>query len=219
MTTKVIAIDGLAGSGKGTLAKALAKHYRCQFLPTGNLYRLLARKLMERGVDIDSFVANPDRASLTNIVNSIKAEELLDTTLADEVLSKAASKIAAGRVVREVLNTFQHKWASDQRVAIIEGRDIGTVIFPNANIKFFVTADAPVRAERRTSELKKLGKAVDTDSVLADLLARDARDQGRANAPLKQAPDAIVLDTTRLSASEVAAQAIALIDARSFIPR
>jgi cytidylate kinase len=208
----IIAIDGLAGAGKGTLARALAEHYNCQFLPTGNLYRLLARKLAEQGVDIDNFMTN---TALTNIVASIRAEDLLDATLADELLSKTASKIAEVGAVREVLNDFQRKWASGQRIAILEGRDIGTVIFPNADIKFFVIADASVRAERRTAELRKLGQVVTIESVLTELLARDARDKGRVNSPLKQASDAITLDTTRLSISEMVAQAIALIDSRS----
>jgi len=162
----IIAIDGVAASGKGTLAELLANWYRCAFLPTGNLYRVIAKKLLERGEDLD----NPTSSlSIKNLVNELKDADILDKNLGSDTISQAASKIAKVSVVRQALTEFQQDWINDKikkvalkddgyrKMAIVEGRDIGTVVWPEAEVKLFLVADLEARTKRRTEQLHKEG--------------------------------------------------------------
>lgn len=208
----IIAIDGLAASGKGLLASLLAKHYGCDFLPTGNLYRVVAKKLIENKIDIDSFVKHPDDQILELIKAQIAKEDLSSPSLASEELSAGSSKVGTVSSVRQMLNAFQREWAAKRSIAILEGRDIGTVVFPNADVKLFLIADLKVRAARRTKDLHLLGQSITEDVVHDSLLEREQRDMNRKDSPLRKAVDAITLDTTNLSIDQMLVDAIAIIE-------
>jgi cytidylate kinase len=188
----IIALDGPAASGKGTLGKKLAAHFGLRHLDTGLLYRAVAQALLDAG--------HP----LTDVAHAVEAARMLDPTRFDETVLKshkigdAASIVSAFPEVRAVLVVFQRSFAAKPPGAVIDGRDIGTVICPDAPVKIFVTASPEVRARRRAREFELQGQAVDEASVLADILRRDERDRSRAFAPMKPAPDAHVLDTTHL---------------------
>jgi CMP/dCMP kinase len=188
----IIAIDGPAASGKGTLGKRLAAHYRLRHLDTGLIYRAVAMALIDAGQPLD------DREQ------AVKAARALDSAKFDEIrlkahaIGEAASRVSAISEVREALLAFQRNFGRTPPGAVLDGRDIGTVIFPDAEVKIFVTASPHVRARRRATELQAAGGAVDEAEVLADILRRDERDTKRATAPLKPAPDAHLLDTTHL---------------------
>jgi cytidylate kinase len=188
----IIAIDGPAASGKGTLGKRLAAHYGLRHLDTGLIYRAVAMALIEAGQRLD------DREQ------AVAAARTLDSTKFDEIrlkahaIGEAASRVSAISEVREALLAFQRNFGRTPPGAVLDGRDIGTVIFPDAEVKIFVTASPHVRARRRATELQAAGGAVDEAEVLADILRRDERDTKRATAPLKPAPDAHLLDTTHL---------------------
>jgi cytidylate kinase len=189
----VIAIDGPAASGKGTLARRLAAALNLPYLDTGVLYRAVGRRLLDAGAD------PKDVAAATAAAQSLSAADLARDDLRGPAADHAASAVATIQAVREALFSFQRAFAAE-RGAVLDGRDIGTVIFPDATVKLFMTASAPVRAERRWRELVARGANVSLDAVEAALTARDARDEARAAAPLRAAPDAIVIDTTGLDA-------------------
>lgn len=196
-----IAIDGPAAAGKGTISKAVAAHFGFAHLDTGLLYRAVGRKLLE-GV------------KAVTAAQTLDPEDLERGDLRTPEVAQAASKVAAIPEVRAALVDFQRAFARRSGGAVLDGRDIGTVICPMADAKLFVTASAEVRAKRRYDELVANDLADDYDTVLADVKERDARDMGRADAPLKPAADAVLIDTSDLSIEAAIAAAIAAIDAR-----
>ncbi|MDV4145803.1 (d)CMP kinase [Shimia sp. FJ5] len=196
-----IAIDGPAAAGKGTVSKAVAAHFGFAHLDTGLLYRAVGAKMLA-GVD-------PVAAA-----QGLMAEDLEGEGLRSPDVAQAASKVAAIGAVRAALVDFQRAFARRAGGAVLDGRDIGTVICPGAEAKLFVTASAEVRAERRYLELVNKGHETSREAVLADVKERDARDMERAEAPLKPAADAVVIDTSEMSIEEAVAEAIKAIDAR-----
>ncbi len=194
-----VAIDGPAASGKGTIGRAVAEHFGFEHLDTGLLYRAVGKKVLE-GVE-------PLLAARELMAEDLQAEDLRTAEVA-----QAASKIAAIPEVRSALLDFQRAFARRSGGAVLDGRDIGTVICPDADVKLFVTASDPVRAERRYLELSGKGQDVTRAAVLKDLQERDARDSERAVAPLKPAPDAVVLDTSEMSIEQAVARAIELVE-------
>lgn len=193
-----VAIDGPAAAGKGTLARALAARFGFAFLDTGLLYRAVGA----RGGD-------PVAAA-----QALTAADLERDDLRSAAAAQAASRVAAIPEVRAALTAFQRRFARAEGGAVLDGRDIGTVICPEAEAKFFVTASDAVRARRRWQELGGPEAAITEAEMLADLRARDARDAGRRAAPLRRAPDAVLIDTTALSIPEALAQAAAVVERR-----
>lgn len=206
-----IAIDGPAASGKGTLARRLAAHYGLPHLDTGLLYRATARRLLDRGLDPASVSA---REEATTIAASLTADCLDEARLRGREMGEAASVVAAIPEVRAALIDLQRRFAGQNGGAVLDGRDIGTVICPDADAKLFVTASAEERARRRHMELAGRGEVTPFEDVLADIRRRDARDAGRADAPLAAAPDAFVLDTTHLGVEAAFQEALRIVDAR-----
>lgn len=200
----VIAIDGPSASGKGTLAKRIAAHFRLPHLDTGLLYRAV-------GVKADRLGQPPDE-----VAAGLQPEDLTDPDLRTDVASQLASQVAVQPQVRANLLNFQKKFASQRTGAVLDGRDVGTVICPDAPVKLFVTASADARAERRYQELR--GRGVDTikPRVLAEMAERDRRDSERAAAPLMAAPDAFLLDTSDMDADAAFAAALAFIERKGF---
>ncbi len=196
-----IAIDGPAASGKGTVSKAVARHFGFAHLDTGLLYRAVGAKMLQ----------GEDPA---NAARTLVAEDLDDGTLRTQEVADAASKVAAIPEVRAALLDFQRAFARRAGGAVLDGRDIGTVICPEAEAKLFVTASPEVRARRRLTELTERGYADDYDAVLADVKARDARDTERAAAPLRPADDALVIDTSEMGIEAAVAAAIEAVTAR-----
>jgi cytidylate kinase len=188
----VIAIDGPAASGKGTLARRLAEHFGLRHLDTGLTYRAVADLLLAVGSDLDDEDA------------AVAAAESLDLAVLDAArltrhdVGEAASRVAVMPRLRAVLRQKQRGYASAPPGAILDGRDIGTVVFPDALAKLYVTASPEARARRRTLEIRERGHHIDEAEVLVDIRRRDTRDEGRADSPLKPAPDAYLLDTTDL---------------------
>ncbi len=193
-----VAIDGPAAAGKGTISKGVASHFGFAHLDTGLLYRAVGRHVLD-GVD-------PVAAA-----QSLTAEELEQGDLRTAEIAQAASKVAVIPEVRAALVDFQRAFARRAGGAVLDGRDIGTVICPEAEVKLFVTASAEVRAERRFLELSAKGSDVTYDQVLADVRERDARDAERSTAPMKPAEDAVLLDTSELSIDDALAQAVEII--------
>ena len=193
-----IAIDGPAAAGKGTLAKALAQHFGFAYLDTGLLYRATARKVLD-GLD-------PVAAA-----KALSPHDFTRNGLRTAKVGQGASKIAAMPKVRAALIDFQQKFARQQGGAVLDGRDIGTVICPQAEIKLFVTASDEVRAARRFAEISQKNETATLALVLEDLRQRDQRDRDRATAPMIQAQDSILLDTSDLDASQALAKAIAIV--------
>ncbi|SFK54766.1 (d)CMP kinase [Falsiroseomonas stagni] len=203
----VIAVDGPAAAGKGTLARRLAAALDLPYLDTGLLYRAVGRRVLDRGLDPrDVVVAEAEARAMT-------AEDLARTDLRGPAADMAASAVAAIPAVRAALLDWQREFGR-RHGAVMDGRDIGTVVFPDAPIKLFVTAGAKERARRRWAELQARGVAADLDQVEAELRARDAQDAGRSVAPMKPAEDATVLDTTALDAEAAYAAALRLVRAR-----
>ena len=196
-----IAIDGPAAAGKGTISKAVAAHFGFAHLDTGLLYRAVGAKVMTGSDAIEAAVG-------------LRAEDLDVDGLRTAEVAQAASKVAVIAEVRAALLDFQRAFARRAGGAVLDGRDIGTVICPQAEVKLFVTASAEVRGKRRYDELAGRGDTVTLDDVIEDVRARDARDMERVEAPLKPAEDAHVLDTSGLSISDAMAQAIAAITQR-----
>ena len=203
----IIAIDGPAASGKGTLAKRLAAHYGYRHLDTGAIYRAVAYALISRGADL------ADRATAVSAARGLDPQTFDDPALKSHQVGTAASVVSAYPEVREVLLNFQRQFAANPPGAVLDGRDIGTVICPNADVKIFVVADPEVRARRRTLEAQARGEAADEAAILADILARDERDRNRAAAPLKPAKDAYWLDNSHLDIEGGVRAAIDIIEA------
>ncbi|HEY6670076.1 MAG TPA: (d)CMP kinase [Methyloceanibacter sp.] len=203
----IIAIDGPAASGKGTLGKLIAAYYGLAHLDTGKLYRAVARDTLCQG-------ENPSDAIAALIAaKALDVATLDDPALIDGKLGEAASIIASHPEVRNALLAYQQAFARRKPGAVLDGRDIGTVICPDADVKLFVTATSEERARRRYRELKQVGIGISEADVLADIRRRDERDKGRAAAPLAQAEDAVLLDTTNLDIDAAFKAAIDLIDA------
>ncbi len=198
--TFTIAIDGPAAAGKGTISKAVAAHFGFAHLDTGLLYRAVGAKTLSG--------ADPIEAA-----KSLTPEDMTGDLRTPDV-AQAASKVAVIAEVRAALVDFQRSFAARDGGAVLDGRDIGTVICPDAPVKLFVTASAEVRAERRYLELSQKGLPDTQEQVLADVIARDKRDSERTEAPLKPANDAVIIDTSDLSIEDAVAKAIAEIDAR-----
>lgn len=203
----IIAIDGPAAAGKGTLAERLARHYGLPYLDTGLLYRAVGRQMAEAGADLDDPVAAGSFARRLTPAD-------LDGDLRGHEAGERASRVAVHPPVRAALVDFQRSFAERAEGAVLDGRDIGTVICPHADVKLFVTASAEVRARRRTEELAAKGRAVDYARILAEVRARDERDSNRTVAPLRPAADAVVIDTSGLDRDGAFAAAVDAVDAR-----
>jgi cytidylate kinase len=203
----IIAVDGPAASGKGTIGRALAEHYGLPHLDTGLLYRAVGIAVLRHGGDLE----NPHEA--LNACDFSPAM-LDDPEIRSEAASRAASAVSAHKEVRAALLERQRAFARQPGGAVLDGRDIGTVIAPEADAKLFVTASPAVRAERRFQELTRRGAHVVLEHVLHDIEARDARDSGRSVAPLVRASDADLLDTTNLTIGDAVRQAIFLVEAQ-----
>ena len=202
----VIAIDGPAASGKGTLAKRLALHYGLPHLDTGLLYRAVALTLIDEGTDLD------DTAAAARAASALSAERLSDPRLRERAMGEAASRVSSVPEVRAALLSWQRRFAEGGEGAVLDGRDIGTVVCPEARVKLFIIAAPEERARRRHRELLGRGEETTLAAILADIRARDARDSSRAAAPLKAAEDAVVLDTTELDAEAAFAEAVAIVE-------
>jgi CMP/dCMP kinase len=203
----VIAVDGPAASGKGTIARALASRYGLPHMDTGLLYRAAALNLWRWGGDPGNEFEAVRAAGELNL-------DADDPELRSEPVSKIASSISAYPGVRSALLERQQDFAAQPGGAVLDGRDIGTVIAPRAQVKLFVTATPEVRAERRMRELERRGMQASYEDVLADIHARDERDSNRAAAPLRQAADALRLDTSELNVEEAIAEALRLVEDR-----
>ena len=189
----IIAIDGPAASGKGTLGKRLAEHYGFAHLDTGLLYRAVARVLMDRNVPL------ADRDAAAEVAQNLDVSHLDDDSrLRGAAMGEAASVVSAYQPVRDALLAFQRQFSMQQPGAVLDGRDIGTVVCPDADVKLFITAAPEERARRRHLELLRRGEQAEYETILDDIRRRDERDTNRSTAPLKAAADAVTLDTTHL---------------------
>jgi cytidylate kinase len=202
----IIAIDGPAASGKGTLGKKLAAHYGFRHLDTGLLYRAVAKAMLDAGY------AATDEARAIAAAKAIDPSSFDEAALKRYEVGEAASVVSAIPGVRAALFNLQREFAAAPPGAVLDGRDIGTVICPNAEVKIFVTASPEVRAGRRASELQGRGETANEKAILSDITARDERDRSRAIAPLAQAPDAHLLDTSALDIDGAFRAALALVE-------
>lgn len=196
-----VAIDGPAAAGKGTISRAVAAHFGFAHLDTGLLYRAVGAKVLEGAEAVEA-------------AEELRAEDLQAGNLRTAEVAQAASKVAVIPEVRAALVDFQRAFARRDGGAVLDGRDIGTVICPDAEVKIFVTASPEVRAKRRFLELQAAASVMSLDEVLADVLARDARDRDRATAPMKPAEGALILDTSEMTIDEAVAAATKAIAAR-----
>ena len=203
----IIAIDGPAASGKGTLGKSIAAYYGLAHLDTGKLYRAVARDTLALGK------SPADANAALAAARALDLKTLDDPALMGAKLGEAASIVASHPEVREALLSYQRAFARRKPGAVLDGRDIGTVICPDADVKLFVTAAPEERARRRFHELRNAGNGIPEKDVLADIRRRDERDKNRGAAPLVQAEDAVLLDTTNLDIDAAFKAAIDLIDA------
>jgi cytidylate kinase len=203
----IIAVDGPTASGKGTISKALAAHFGLPFLDTGLLYRAVGRQVqLNQG--------SPEEPA-DALAGCIFPDSLLDDpVLRNEEVGGLASRVSTHPEVRAALNKRQVDFANQPSGALLDGRDIGTVIAPHADMKLFITAPAEVRAQRRYDEMQRRGINIDLANIIADIHIRDARDMGRADAPLKPAEDALLLDTGDLTIGDAVQAAIALVESR-----
>jgi CMP/dCMP kinase len=201
----IVAVDGPAASGKGTIAKALARHFGLPHMDTGLLYRAVALNLLRWDGDPESEFAAVRACDFSQT-------DFDDPELKSEAAGGVASRISAYPLVRAALVERQRAFATQSGGAVLDGRDIGTIIAPDADAKLFVTASPGERARRRCEELRRMGLAVHYDDVLADIRARDERDQSRAAAPLAMAEDAHLLDTSDLDIDAAIAEAIAAVE-------
>jgi cytidylate kinase len=208
----VITIDGPAGAGKGTLARHLAGIYHLAYLDTGLLYRAVALKMLERGIDLTS------EEKACGIASSLHLRDLKKAELRDEAVGNAASQIAPFSKLRDILLHFQHTFANhhppDKQGVILDGRDIGLIVLPKAPCKIYVTASPEVRAKRRLKELHQKGINSIYEAVLEDIKTRDTRDQTRDVSPLRPAEDAYVLDTSELNIDQVVEKACVFVDSK-----
>lgn len=202
----IIAIDGPAASGKGTLAKRIAAHFGYACLDTGLLYRAVARDVMARQGSLE------DETFAARLAATLDTATLDDPALRLPGVGDAASVVAKFPAVRRGLLELQRNFASQEPGAVLDGRDIGTVICPDADVKIFVTADIEVRARRRFAELRSRGEPVTYEGVVELIRRRDERDSGRADAPMRRADDAILLDTTNLDIEAAFDAAVGLIE-------
>jgi len=203
----IIAIDGPAASGKGTLGKKLAAHYGLRHLDTGLIYRAVAKALLDAGQRPD------DKTAAVAAARALDPSTFDEAALKIPAVGEAASVVSAIAEVREALLAFQRDFAAKPPGAVLDGRDIGTVICPDAEVKIYVTATPEVRARRRALEYQAAGRAIDEATVLADVKKRDERDMQRAAAPLKQAADAHLLDTSNMDISSAIRAAIDIVEA------
>jgi CMP/dCMP kinase len=202
----IIAIDGPAAAGKGTLASRLAQHFGLPYLDTGLLYRAVGRTMIEHAFDPDDAVA------AGRVARALDAGMLADPSLRGHEAGEVASRVGVHAEVRDALLAFQRAFAQRPGGAVLDGRDIGTAVCPTADVKLFVTASPEVRARRRTNELVAKGRVVDYERILGEIRERDARDSGRAAAPLKMAADAHLLDTTDKDIEAAFRAAVDIID-------
>jgi cytidylate kinase len=211
---RVIAIDGPAGSGKSTVARALARQLGLQYLDTGAMYRAVTFAALRRGVDPADAepVARLAEAIELSVDDDCVRVDGADATIEirGPEVSRAVSIVAANPGVRTEMRRRQREWAKARDGGVLEGRDIGTVVFPDAELKVYLTADPSVRAERRSKEVTDL----DYETVAADLARRDALDQGREDSPLREADDAVILDTTGLSVDDIVERLLERLDGR-----
>ncbi|HEY8004338.1 MAG TPA: (d)CMP kinase [Phenylobacterium sp.] len=203
----VIAVDGPAASGKGTIATGLGEAFGLPVLDTGLLYRCVGVLMKKAGQDLDDHEAAAAAAA------TLTADQLADPTLRTRAAGELASRVAVHPRVRDALLEFQRTFARQEGGAVLDGRDIGTVIAPDAPAKLYVTATPEVRAARRWKQLKAQGEAVSYDEVLADIRTRDARDGGRDIAPMAPAPDATLLDTSEMTIEQAADAARRIVEA------
>ncbi len=206
MSGLVIAIDGPAASGKGTLARRLAEYFNLPHLDTGLLYRATACALLDEGLPLD------DEEAATAAARGLSLTDFDDARLRSREMGEAASVVAALPQVRAELVDLQRRFAAREVGAVLDGRDIGTVICPGARVKIFVTATPETRAQRRALELARRGEEVDYPTILADVRRRDERDSARAVAPLKPAADAMTLDTSDLDIEAAFRAAVAIVE-------
>lgn len=204
--TITIAVDGPAASGKGTLSHRLARHFGLNYLDTGSLYRAVALIAINDNIPLD------DETALSQVASSLSDVVLSDPRLREPGVGEAASKIASLIPVRETLLRYQRDRAETAPGAVLDGRDIGTVVCPEADVKLFVTASSEVRAERRYKELLSKGQDVTYDDIFAEIERRDARDSSRSTAPLIKAADAHLLDTTNLDIEKALDAAVYLVN-------
>lgn len=202
----IIAIDGPAASGKGTIGKRLAAHYGLRHLDTGLLYRAVGKTVIDAGKKPD------DKQAAIAAAQSLDLSRFDVETLRGAEAGEAASYVSAIPEVRAALVDYQRNFAATKPGAVIDGRDIGTVICPDADVKIFVTAAPETRAARRGNEYRASGKTIDDATVLADIRKRDERDSSRSAAPLRQADDAMLLDTTHMNVEQAVAAAIAIVE-------
>lgn len=206
----IVAVDGPAAAGKGTLARALAGHYGFAYLDTGSLYRGVAHAVLSAGAD------PADEAAALRAAETLDPAKIDPEAIRTHEVSEAASVVAAIPAVRAAILAFQRRFATHPpegaKGAVLDGRDIGTIVCPDADVKLYVTASPEVRAHRRWLELKGSGSGVTEAQVLEDVRARDARDSGRATSPLRPAEDAHLLDTSDLSIEAAFDAAVALIE-------
>ena len=206
-TSFVIAIDGPAASGKGTLARKLATHYGLPHLDTGLNYRAVARQMLDRGLLLT------DAVQAETVARSLDKTALDDPRLRDRSAGEAASVVSVHADMRKALLDFQRAFAGQRGGAVLDGRDIGTVVCPQAEVKLYVTASAEERARRRHKELLDRGEKIDYEAILEDVRKRDERDANRSEAPLKAAPDAVMIDTSILSPEQSFQTALAIVEA------
>jgi cytidylate kinase len=204
----IIAIDGTTSSGKGTLAKRLAKHYGLPHLDTGLLYRAVALAALTKGIDFS------DERACVLLARHIDLADFDERELRGAGVGAAASVVASLGAVRKALFEKQRKFAMREGGAVLDGRDIGTVIAPEAEVKLWVDASVEERARRRFLELSSLGEDVTQEGVLAQLRERDTRDSSRKDAPMKPADDAVWVDTTRLDIEGMVERALSVVEAR-----
>ncbi len=222
MTVRVVAIDGPSGAGKSTVARLLARRLGWTYIDTGAMYRAIGLKADRRGVDLE------DDAALERLCRETRLElrpdpeggvrvyldgEDVSEAIREHRVSDLASRVSARKPVREAMGRFQRR-LGEAAPAVLEGRDIGTVIFPDAILKVFLTASDEERARRRARELRERGQEVDYDTVLADIRRRDAHDSSRVHAPLRPAPDAVRLDTTGMDVGQVVERLVSLLEER-----
>src|SRR5690348_2681223 len=203
----IIALDGPAASGKGTIGKRLAAHYGLRHLDTGLLYRAVAKALIDAGAKLD------DRAYAEAAARALEPAQFDAKTLRTQPVGEAASIVSAYPEVRSALVSLQRAFAGAPPGAVLDGRDIGTVICPDAEVKIFVVASPQERARRRAAEMRAEGDAVEEAAILADIIRRDERDRNRAVAPLRPAEDARLLDTTHLDIDGAVRAAVDIVEA------
>lgn len=206
----IIAIDGPAGSGKGTIAKHIALSYNLAHLETGLLYRALAYKVLENKIDLD------DQEKIIRLATTLTLDTLKDSNLRSEEIGNLASKVAIIPEVRQALLEFQRHFANSPpsgfKGAVLDGRDIGTFVCPKADIKLYITAELEVRAKRRLKELQNRGIKSIYTAVIKNMMDRDLRDESRQQAPLRSAKDAYIIDTSNLSLDDMLNQSLAVIE-------